>query len=213
MRQDCFILQQAMPRARQIMIIFNGLRSGTVPASAAAPISTICPAVSLTKALKRTLDTLAQAHAAVHLAQHENSATVLQPVGRQQPPQVALVAEATLPDHLLDYALDTCRHFQAGLLLIDTLPQQAERLHARLGAIVSAEIPLTVTPLAEASLPALHALILDQPRLLFVIVGADAKQTRHMQWHSPVPLLVVSEQSQHPATTVARTPDFQSTPR
>lgn len=157
--------------------------------------------MSLTNDTKRTLEALALAQAADLLAQRENEA---QPGGHPVPaasvrhaPQVALLAEATLTAPLLDYALDSCRHCQASLILIDPLPQQAERLAAWVQRIESAHIPLTVCPLPHASLASLHDFTLNQPRLLFVILGSAAHQAlgvKQMQWHSPAPLVVVSEQ-------------------
>lgn len=171
--------------------------------------------MTLTKELKRALDALALAHAADYLSQHDKEALLgampaqpaPQPAGKFPSPtvvplrqlaQVALVADANLPEHLLDYALDTCRHFNAGLLLIDTLPQQSARLAAQVRQVKAADIALNVTALSEATLPALHELALNQPRLLFVIMSGAANQALRlpqMQWQSPAPLVVVSEQA------------------
>lgn len=173
--------------------------------------------MSLSKDLKRALDALALAHAADYLSQREKeelvgagspaagnaprtarakpATTTVVPL--RQLPQVALLADAQLPEQLLDYALDTCRHFKAGLLLIDALPQQAGRLTAQLQRIKAANTPLNVCALPQASLAAVHEFVLNQPRLLFVLVSGTSHQALgapRMQWHSPAPLVVVSEQ-------------------
>jgi hypothetical protein len=172
-------------------------------------------AMSLTKDIKRALDALALAHAADYLSQHEKEAvlgvipaesapkpdstgaTPSTVVPLHQLPQVALVADSGLPEHLVDYALDTCRHFKAGLIVIDTQPHQASRLAEPLQEIKAANVPLTVTSLPEATMATLHEFALNQSRLLFVIISGAANQSlraAQMQWHSPAPLVVVSEQ-------------------
>lgn len=170
--------------------------------------------MSLTKDIKRALDALALAHAADYLSQQEketvlgiipadsashldSSLSAAAEVPLRQLPQVALVADTGLPEHLVDYALDTCRHFKAGLILVDTQPHQAGRLAAQLQEIKSANIPFTVTSLPEATMSSLHDFALNQSRLLFVIISGSANQAlraAQLQWHSPAPLVVVSEQ-------------------
>lgn len=182
--------------------------------------------MSLTKEIKRALDALALAHAADYLSQRDKEAVLgvstVPSVPRnkskgtpsgviplRQLPQVALVADVSLPEHLLDYALDTCRHFAAGLLLIDTQPQQASRLAAQLRQIKAANVPLSVTSLPGATMTSLHDFALNQARLLFVIISGTANlalRTPQMQWHSSAPLVVVSEQmpQQAPAAVTLR---------
>jgi hypothetical protein len=183
--------------------------------------------MSLTKDIKRALDALALAHAADYLSQHdkesalgvipaESSPKLDNPLSTpspvvplRQPPQVALVADTSLPEHLVDYALDTCRHFKAGLIIIDTQPHQATRLAGQLQEIKAANVPLTVTSLPEATMTSLHEFALNQSRLLFVIISGTANQAlraAQMQWHSPAPLVVVSEQmpQQAPAAVTLR---------
>jgi len=181
--------------------------------------------MALTIEIKRALEALALAHAADYLSQHdkesvlgvipppstpavegptETSVTLPRPLH-----QVALVADHPLSEHLLEYALDTCRHCNAGLILIDTQPSQAGRLAAQLQAIRAAKVPLTVTSLPEATMASLHDFALDQSRLLFVIISGVAHQvlrTAQTQWHCPAPLVVVSEQTpqQIPAAVTLR---------
>jgi hypothetical protein len=177
--------------------------------------------MSLTKDLKRALDALALAHAADYLSQqekeavlgviptessqqHDSQRSIATVLPLRQLPQVALVADTSLPEHLVDYALDTCRHFKAGLIVIDTQPHQATRLARPLQEIKAANVPLTVASLPEATMTSLHEFALNQSRLLFVIISGAANQSlraAQMQWHSPAPLVVVSEQMPQQAPT------------
>lgn len=171
----------------------------------------------LSKELKRALDALALAHAADYLSQRDKEALLLdaqeshsatakpQPtlmnapvIPLRQLPQIALLADGTLPQHLLDYALDSCRQFKASLLLIDSAPQQAGRLEAQLRQIKAAHIPLTLTSISAIDSSELQHLIQQQSRLLFAIVSSAANQllaASQQSWQCSSPLVVVAEQS------------------
>lgn len=173
--------------------------------------------------VKRSMEGLAHAHAGEMLPWEEkcrllgvepSGAELVEPLCRTSPlgrsnRRVALLVDASLAGHLIDYVIYTCRCLEAGLTLLTSAPLQAMEpmLRPYLARLAEAGITPQLAQMESAATGGLVAYLHYHQDVIFVVVGSQNQVCRpwyesarsRSRWRLSVPLVVVDEESPLPS--------------